>query len=489
MQPESRYCPLRCRAGRILGRSVWGGAAGLFSRVAAVAICTCLLLSCTEAAELRVATFRCDVTPPLGFLAYPPTFKPLEKIEHPLLAKGIVLDDGAQRYVLCAVDWCALCNSTYDLFRRKVAEGAGTDPTRVAVHTIHQHTAPVADNDAYRLLLETSAPPPCPDLKFFEAMADRLGAAAKESLGRLKPFDRIGAGEGKVDRVASTRRLVEKDGKVHRPRWSLVRGKDLPLRDEPEGLIDPILKTITLAHGDKPVVRLHYYATHPQSFYHDPRVTYDFPGMAREELERKEGVFQVYFTGCAGDILVGKYNDGTPAARAAFAQRLLAGMETAIAATRFAPADSIQWRSVEARLPLYAGPGRTVAENRARMADPKVDAGSRLEFGAMLVAFANRIERPLSLSALQIGRVHILALPGECLIDYQLFAQRSAPGDFVAVAAYTDLGPGYICTDKAFEQGGYEPTDTAVGPGSERVLRAAIVKLLGAENSSWNPVR
>ena len=99
----------------------------------------------------------------------------------------------------------------------------------------------------------------------------------------------------------------------------------------------------------------------------------------------------------------------------------------------------------------------------------------------MLVAFAERIDRPLAVSGLQIGRVHILDLPGECLVDYQLFAQRAAPGDFVAVAAYTDLGPGYICTDKAFEQGGYEPTDTAVGPGSEPLLKAAIVKLLGVK--------
>jgi hypothetical protein len=437
-------------------------------------------LGSAVAAELRVATFRCDVTPPLGYLTYPPVFQPLEKIEHHLLAKGIVLDDGDHRYVLCAIDWCGLCNSTYDLFRRKVAEGALTDSARVAVHTVHQHTAPLADNDAYRLLLQTKNPPACPDLKFFDQTADKLGAVVNESLGRLQPFNRIGVGEGKVDRVASTRRLIEKDGKVHHPRWSLVTGKDLPLRDEPEGLIDPMLKTITLARGDKPLVRLHYYATHPQSFYHDPRVTYDFPGMAREELENKENVFQIYFTGCAGDILVGKYNDGTPATREKFARRILAGMEAAIAATRWAPADSIQWWSTEVKLPLYEGPERTIAENRARMADPNADAGSRLELGAMLLAFAERIDRPLTLSSLQIGRVHILDLPGECLVDYQLFAQHSAPGDFVAVAAYTDLGPGYICTDKAFEEGGYEPTDTAVGPGSEPRLKAVILKLLGA---------
>ena len=78
--------------------------------------------------------------------------------------------------------------------------------------------------------------------------------------------------------------------------------------------------------------------------------------MAREALEKKEGVFQVYFTGCAGDVLVGKYNDGTPATREKFAQRLLAGMEAAIAATQWAPAESIQWRSTEVKLPLVRRP-------------------------------------------------------------------------------------------------------------------------------------
>jgi len=41
--------------------------------------------------------------------------------------------------------------------------------------------------------------------------------------------------------------------------------------------------------------------------------------MAREELEKREGVFQVYFTGCSGDITAGKYNPGTPESRQGFA--------------------------------------------------------------------------------------------------------------------------------------------------------------------------
>ena len=53
--------------------------------------------------------------------------------------------------------------------------------------------------------------------------------------------------------------------------------------------------------------------------------------------------------------------------------------------------------------------------------------------------------------------------------------------DFVAVAAYGDMGTASICTDKAFQEGGAEPADANVGPGSEARLKAVIVKLLDGE--------
>jgi hypothetical protein len=59
-------------------------------------------------------------------------------------------------------------------------------------------------------------------------------------------------------------------------------------------------------------INIHYDATHLQGFYGDARVCFDVPGFARERLQEKEPVFQVYFTGCAGDVVMGKCNDGTP---------------------------------------------------------------------------------------------------------------------------------------------------------------------------------
>lgn len=427
---------------------------------------------------LRVATFRCDVTPPPG--GHPLIWvTPVETVEDPLLAKGIVIDDGRRRYVLCAVDWCGLCNSSHLLFRRKIASAAGTDVSRVAVHCVHQHTAPYTDGDAQRLLDKQDGPPKYVDFKFLDQLTDRLAAAVKDATGRLRPFDQIGTGQAKVERVASTRRIPTEGGKVISRMSSCT---DPKLRAMTEGRIDPMLKTITLARSGKPLVRMHYYATHPQSFYGDPRACSDVPGFARERLERKEGVFQIYFTGCAGDVAMGKYNDRTPGARTELTDRLYAGMAASAASTKLVPAGEIRWRTSPLLLRPRTDAGYTPDDNRATMSDPRKDAVARIR-AATRVAFVERIDTPFQLSVVQIGRTRIVHLPGECMVEFQLFAQKLRPEGFVAVAAYGDLGPGYICTEASFPEGGYEPTASRGDPTSEAALKAAIRRLLDDDHT------
>ena len=354
----------------------------------AVAIC-CLVTPHVDAGDdskLRVATFCSDATPPLGS----PTYggKPLETVETPLLAKGIVLDDGQQRYVVCAIDWCGLCGSAHMLFRNKIAAGAGIDVSNVAVHTVHQHTAPYLPIGSLVVRDKDGNPPKGVDPPVVHQIAERLGQAVKRSLGEFQPFDSIGTGQAKVDRVASARRILTADGKI-RTRWSACT--DPELRAEPEGYIDPILKTVTLAQGDKPLVRIHYYATHPQSFYGDARVCYDVPGFARQRLEKKEKVFQIYFTGCAGDVVMGKYNDRTPQARAELTDRLYAGMEASVASTRMVPVERIDWRTLPLVLPLKDEAAHDIATNRSVIEDTETPDKDRMQ-AARVAEAASSVE-------------------------------------------------------------------------------------------------
>ena len=425
------------------------------------------------APTLRVATFRCDVTPPPGDILL--WTVPLTKVEEPLLAKGIVFEAGRERYVICSLDWCILANSSDRLFRRKLAAAAGTDASRVAMHTIHQHAAPYADGDAHRLLERAPSPPPHLSDKFLEDVTNRVADALRQSLVQLQPFDQVGTGMARVDRVGSTRRIPGPDGKI------IVRysggGKDPALAALPEGDIDPFIRTVTIARGTQPLVRLHYYATHPQTHCCDGAASADIVGIARERLEQHEKVFQIYFTGCGGDVTVGKYNDGTQVAWQGLTDRLFAGMQASAAATKLAPVRSLNWRVEKLNFPRRYDPGYTVEDNRARMNDVNADSGTRVYKGAMRVAFFER-KSPVEITSLHLGDVFILHLPGEPMLEFQRFAQRARPDRFVAVAGYGDGGPAYLCPDNAYKEGGYEPTDSNVAPGSEALLKEAIRRLL-----------
>jgi hypothetical protein len=96
------------------------------------------------------------------------------------------------------------------------------------------------------------------------------------------------------------------------------------------------------------------------------------------------------------------------------------------------------------------------------------------------LAFAARIDRPIELTMLAIGDLRIVNLPGEPLIEFQHYAQGQAPDAFVAVAGYGDCCCGYICTDVAYEEGGYEPTATYAARGSEGRVKKGIRELLGS---------
>jgi len=444
----------------------------MFWRILTLAL---VLAGWVSAADgLRIATFRCDATPPFG---EPMVWDvPLERIETPLLAKGIVLEGNGTRYVLVAFDWCIIGNKSELAFRELLARAARTEPTRVAVHTIHQHDAPYADAGAWRLLEKAPNPRPHLSAKFMDDLNGRLTRAAQQAVKYLEPFDSIGCGEAKVERVASERRLKGPDGKI------ITRGseggKNPKLAEMPEGDIDPMVKTITFARGEKVLVRLHYYATHPQTISCTGGATADFVGLARETLEQDEEIIQVYFTGCSGNVTAGKYNDSTPELRNGLAERLRAGIKAAITATKFAPAQKIIWRTEAVVLPIRTD-AEFVEQCRGWLNDPKAAPGARIYKGAMRMASIERAKRPFALSSLQIGNVHIVHLPGEPLLEFQKFAQRCKPQSFVAVAGYGDGGSAYICPDAAFQEGGYEPTATNLAPGGEQILKASIRRLLG----------
>ena len=81
------------------------------------------------------------------------------------------------------------------------------------------------------------------------------------------------------------------------------------------------------------------------------------------------------------------------------------------------------------------------------------------------------------MTCLDLGRVLVLHLPGEPFVEYQLKAQALRKDRMICVAGYGDGGPGYIPTEAAYLEGGYEPTVALAAP-CEGKLNQVMERLL-----------
>ncbi len=421
---------------------------------------------------LKISTFDIDVTPPVGsMLAYDLM---VNSWEMSLRAKGIVLTGAGDPVVLVAVDWLCIDGESYDAFRKALAEAAGTSFQRVAIHTLHQHDAPRSNFGVEKILKNAGLNPGPFESTFQIDVINRLTNAVRTSLDKLSPVSHIGTGSAQVSQVASNRRIMGDNGKIRATRYTACN--DPELRAEPEGLIDPMVSLISFWNNDKPIAVLSYYATHPQSYYRTGIPNPDFPGIARfyRQLVVPDAL-HIHFTGAGGNIGAGKYNDGSRENRFILAQRLADGMTKAWEGTKLEPvtARDMNWEIVPVLLP----PSEAIQKLKGKV---NMNDTVQLKASAKKMLWLQRYEtgKMIDISCLSLGSARILHMPGELFVEYQLAAKKMRPDLFVVLAAYGDADPGYICTAKAYEEGGYEAGVSNVGPESEKILMKAIEKLL-----------
>ena len=431
-------------------------------------------------AGFRIATFSAEITPPVGHALCGGLVAPAARIADPLFARGILLWGGDRPLVIAALDWTELRNEAYDRWRSALAEAAGTTPQRVLLSCVHQHDAPYADLEAQRRLDAQGFPGLHVDPGFHERAVQAVAAAVRDAARSPRRITHLGMGEAEVERVASNRRVVAPDGRARFNRYSLTR--DPAVRDAPEGLVDPMLKTLSFWDGDRPVAALSAYAVHPMSTYGGGAVSADFPGIARGRREKESpGVFRIYVTGCSGDVTAGKYNLGDDASRQALAAGLDEAMARAWRKTRRAPLEGIDLRVAELRFELPPAGPASPAVMEQTLADPGATKSARL-LAALGLSWARRVAegRPVDVPAVDFGPAQFLILPAEAFVEFQLAAQRLRPDQFIVVAGYGECGPGYIPTESARAEGYVEEHGYCwVAAGAEEKLRRAMTRALG----------
>jgi hypothetical protein len=254
----------------------------------------------------------------------------------------------------------------------------------------------------------------------------------------------------------------------------------------PTGPIDPMLRTIAfLDSNDVPIVAMHYYASHPMAAYPRNMVGADVPGVALAYAAEHgyKDTYNIYFTGCAGDVAFGKYTDlNFDNNLQKLGNRLGQGMVQNLKHLEKKPIGELVVAHENFEFPLHSklDKRKLTAELKSISSYKQYEQRKIKNYCSVLNDWDRFRLDNAQISRLSIGRhIHILSLLSETCVEYQIFAQSLVPEEFLACVAYSNDGYSYIPTAEMMKQGGYEGDFANIGaPSVEVNYKTAIQQLL-----------
>ena len=116
-------------------------------------------------------------------------------------------------------------------------------------------------------------------------------------------------------------------------------------------------------------------------------------------------------------------------------------MKGAIAETRNEHCSEVSRQTTEVGFALHRGADFSEPHFREVLGDPNKPYSERTRV-ALALAWCDRLKLwpSVDLSCYRVGPTGILHLPGEAFVEYRLYARSLRPDDFIATAAYGELG-------------------------------------------------
>jgi len=415
------------------------------------------LCATAHAAGLRAAAVRVDITPPPGqeLWGFENRTKPATGMLDPLYARVLVLEAGAKRLGLVALDLGRPFGPASLDQLRTAASRDGI--SCLLVSASHTHAAPIVQNE-YK-----DGPP-----EWERTALARIGDALKQDTAKLADA-RIGTGYGTAY-IGHNRLKVNENGTVS---WFEINQTQIPTAP-----VDPTVSVLRIDGADgHPIAVLVNYSCHPVVFGSDNlQYSADYPAVTTHVIDDAFGGEPVAFflQGAPGDI--NPYYAVTPLKQDPVARREWTGRTLGDEAARVAkrihteadPNASIDF--VEETLPMHI-----------RWDIEGFKMGLKRFLGDAYDRYASRITPDLHLPMTTVlidKRIALMTMPGEPFVNFQMNWRQRCPVPDAFFLGYTNGYFGYFPTIRAATLGGYGAASAStwveVGAGERMVDRAVI---------------
>jgi len=484
------------------------GAGPMLSRLAASLLLAPVLalaaLPLAAAEPLAVGVGTAEITPPLGY--------PMSGYYHergatgtldPLQAKAIVFKQGDVTAALVVGDLIGVDARLAEKVREQVEQDSGIPAANIVVAATHSHTGPdyKADLSKYLALAPSESLPEGDRAAYIPRLIDGLASAVVSANKNAKPAA-LRVGSGREETVAFNRRGLLKDGKVRT--WAPHSEPDVV---GPAGPIDPEIGLVAvLPEGaDAPAAALVNFALHLDTVG-GTQYSADYPGHLERVLRKSlsPGFTTVFATGTCGDINhIDTAHGGPRKSAAEIGERLASSAAAALPGLKPVAANLAVKRAVlDMPLQTYTPEDlawsegiierdraaeqipfldevkayriRRLHQIRTGQADPGRDADA-----ALASADGPRDTLPAEVQAIRLADdAALVALPGEVFVDLGLAIKQASPFEHTFVIELANDNPAYVPTRKAFEEGGYEATNSLYAPGGGELVVETATRLL-----------
>ena len=442
--------------------------------------------------QLKVGFAKVNITPELGIHVhgyYIPRYAKgvLDELE----AAALALELGDTRVLLISVDNEGIHGEQSYGYRKGIAEATGVPVENIFLHATHTHTGPSIDMPELESVV-----------RYADFLGRRLRDAAVMALADLKNA-KMGTIYGWApERVAYIRRYKMKDGST----MTCPPVGD-PNIDHPIGQLDQRVHVLRFDREGGDTVVLMNYGLHADTI-NGEMISPDWPGWMRRTFEAAvPGTKCMFFAGCEGDVgsthvfpeggdmndtEISFDNEMKSPGMARFVGRALAGTILQVYdKVEYIPVEKLAVINKVVRVP--ANTPKPEELPLAHKYKELHDAGrdDLIPYTAMelttVVAEAERMCRlehgpeyfDLELSALRIGDVALVSLPGEPFTDVGVQIKATEGWKDILPIAITNGHQGYFPMKEAFDEGGYEARSSNYVSGVAESLIAGAKELLG----------
>ena len=427
---------------------------------------------------LRAGFAESDISPADSqfLFGYPYVERYSTGIHDPLLSCAAYISNGETQLLVISNDVIFVPRETVCSARTAISEQTGIPADHILISATHTHSAPVTVDYASNAD-DAVVPPADPDyLKILEKGMVEAGAAAYAN----RTAAEIAFAQADSTGVGTNRR--DPHGPAHHA-MPVVAARDI---------------------GSKEMLGILFVCSmHPTVLHEDSTlVTADFPGFARQYLkERHNGCPAVYLTGACGNLsprhvttentfaeaarlgaIVGSAVDRT-LADCEFSGRIeLAGATGGIApAPRFFPPVEEAKQRLESAEHQFEELRKSGTPQQARGAEVDLFGAhetltlAKAEKSGVLEQF-RQARSPAEVQGLRIGPFFFAAWPCEVFVEYAIDLQNQAANAFVISMANGEL-QGYIVTEQAAAEGGYEASNALFAPETGNQLVEESLRL------------